>query len=250
MKETLDTLSLANLQLIQAKNGYRFSLDPVLLARFVRLKPGARVVDLGAGSAILSLLLARLTPAVRVTGVELQAEQAERGRRNIALNKLQERVEMITGDIRRPDSCLPVGGADLVVSNPPYRPSGCGRLAPGAERAGARHELAGGLDEFVAAADWAVKYGGSVAFIYLAERLPALIEGMRGQQIEPKRMRMVHSRPGQSARLVMLEGRKGGRPGLKIEAPLYIYCQDGQGRQYSDEVLRMYDLADEKRAGL
>lgn len=250
MKETLDTLSLGDLQLIQAENGYRYSLDPVLLARFVRVKPGSRVVDLGAGSAILSLLLARLTTAVRVTGVELQTEQAERGRRNIALNKLEERVEMVTDDIRRVDTLLPAGGADLVVANPPYRESGTGRLAQGEERAAARHELAGGVDAFVAAAAWAVKYGGDVAFIFLAERLPALIENLLGWQIEPKRMRMVHPRPGQSARLVMLEGRKGGRPGLKVEAPLYIYCQNGQDRQYSDEVLRMYDLGDEKRAGL
>lgn len=245
MKETLDTLSLGNLQLLQADKGYRYSLDPVLLARFVRVKPGARVVDLGAGSAILSLLLARLTTANRVTGVELQAELAERGRRNIALNQLEDRVAMVTEDVRRIDTFLPAGGTDLVVANPPYRQPGTGRLALGEERAAARHELAGGLAAFVGAAAWAVKYGGRVAFILLAERLPALIEDLLKRQIEPKRLRMVHPRPGQPARLVMLEGRKGGGPGLKIEPPLYLYRQEGQGRQYSEELLRMYDLDDD-----
>jgi tRNA1Val (adenine37-N6)-methyltransferase len=242
MKETLDTLSLGDLQLLQAKNGYRYSLDPVLLARFVRVKPGACVVDLGAGAAILSLLLARLTSAGRVTGVELQADLAERGRRNVTLNQLEERVAMITDDIRRISTFLPAGKADLVVANPPYHQTGSGRLAPGEERAAARHELAGGLEDFAAAAAWTVKYGGQVAFIFPAERLPALIDGLLKQQIEPKRLRMVHPRWGQSARLVMLEGRKGGRPGLKVEPPLCIYRQEGQGRQYSDELLRMYDL--------
>ena len=241
MKETLDSLSIGDLQLLQAEGGYRYSLDPILLARFVNVKKGTRVVDLGTGCGILPLLLARLSLAADLAGIELQSELADRAIRNVKLNSLQGRVRILREDIRNIRNVLPASCADLVVSNPPYRLSDSGRIAPNDERAAARHELAGGLADFVAAASWILINGGSFAVIYLAERLPELMVKMIAVGIEPKRLRMVHPRQGEVAKMVLLEGRKGGRPGLQVEKPLYVY-KNGEGeRDYTEEVLLMYE---------
>ncbi len=240
MKETLDTLSVGNLQFLQAENGYRYSLDPILLSRFVNIKKSVKVVDLGSGCGILPLLLARLSDVQELIGIELQSGLAERSRRNVKLNALQNRVQILQGDIRDIRNLLPASCADQVVSNPPYRQLDSGRIAPNDERAVARHELAGGLADFVAAAGWLLKNGGSFAVIYLAERLPELMAAMVAARIEPKRLRMVHPRQGAAAKMVLLEGLKGGRPGLQVERPLYIYKDNKAGRDYTEEVLQMY----------
>lgn len=238
--ETLDSLRVGNLQIVQAIDGYRFSLDPVLLGHFAAGCKLSTVVDLGTGSGVLPLLLAHLTQAETLIGVELQSAQVVRAQRSVVLNGLQRRVEIIQGDVRRIQRLLPVGQADLVVANPPYRQPGRGRIAPGDERAAARHELAGGLVDFVAAAVYLLNHSGRFAVIHLAERLPELLSLMIGQKVEPKRLRMVHPHPGKPARMVLVEGRKNGRPGMAVEAPLYIYKGAGGCREYTDEVLEMY----------
>ena len=244
MKETLDNLSVGNLQLLQSESGYRYSLDPILLARFGNAKRGNRVVDLGTGCGILPLLLARLSDAAECIGIELQPELADRAVRNVELNFLGDRVRILRGDIRNIRDILPAGCVDLVVSNPPYRQPDSGRIAPNDERAAARHELAGGLVDFIAAASWLLKNGGSFTVIYLAERLPELMAELIARGIEPKRLRMVYPRQGEAAKMVLLEGRKGGRPGLQVEKPLYVYKDSGAGgRDYTEEVLQMYGEA-------
>ena len=240
VKETLDSLSLGNLQLVQAEKGYRYSLDPVLLARFVAPKAGSQIVDLGTGCGIIPLVLARISAAEKLIGIECQPGLAGRAARNVELNALGDRVTILNADICRANEFLPASCADLVVSNPPYRKLDSGRLAPNDERAAARHELTGGLPEFVAAAKWLLKNGGTFSLIYLAERLPELMTVMIGAGIEPKRLRMIHPRREEAARLVLLEGRKGGRPGLTVEKPLAIYRSGRSERDYSDEVLQMY----------
>ena len=241
MKETLDTLTIGNIQLLQRENGYRYSLDPILLSRFVNIKKSGRVIDLGSGCGILPLLLARLSDVKELIGIEIQSGLAERSRRNVKLNALQGRVQILQGDICDIRNLLPVNCADLVVSNPPYRRRASGRIAPDDERAIARHELVGQLADFVAAGSWLLNNGGRFTVIYLAERLPELMAAMVAVRIEPKRLRMVHPRQGESAKMVLLEGRKGGHPGLQVEKPLYIYKNNGIGRDYTEEVLQMYE---------
>lgn len=242
MNETLDHLSIGDLQLFQAKEGYRFSLDPVLLARFIGHKAESRIFDLGTGNGILPLLLAKITDAQELVGIELQESLAERAQRNVEQNFLQDRVRIHVADIRALKHIYPAACADMVVTNPPYRSVASGRTAPNEERAVARHELFGGLREFVSAAGWLLKNGGTFALVHLAERLPALMASMAAVNIEPKRLRMVHSRQGAAARLILLEGRKGGRPGLDVEPPLMIYKNSGSKREYTDEVMKMYEL--------
>jgi len=236
--ETIDELSLGHLRLLQAEDGYRFSLDPVLLARFVAVGSKETVVDLGTGCGVIPLLLAKLSPAQKLVGVELQAQLAERAKRNVVLNDLRQRVQIIEGDVRNIRELLPHSSVDLVVANPPYRQAERGRIAPQDERAAARHELAGGLTDFLAATRWLLKNRGRLAIIYLAERLPELLSQMQKLSIEPKRLRLIHPRQGEAARMVMVEGRMAGRPGLQVDPPLYVY--QGAGRDYTDEILAFY----------
>lgn len=234
--ETLDDLRVGGLRIIQKKDGYRFSLDPVLLCAFARIEPGEPVCDLGTGSGIIPLLLARRTTAGPITGVEVQPELADRARRSVELNGLEERVTVLACDLRRIRESLSAESCRVVLANPPYRAAGSGRLSPRGERALARHEMHGDLNDFVRCAAWLLSTGGRFYLVYLAERLAEMLTAMRAAGLEPKRLRCVHSRQGEEARLVLVEGRKGGRPGLTVEAPLYVYANGS----YTTEVLDIY----------
>jgi len=243
LDETLDDLTIGGLKIIQAKNGYRFSLDPVLLNGFISGIGNCSVLDLGTGNGIIPLLLSARNEARSITGVELQQEMAQRAGRTIQLNGLQASVTIVQGDIRDlPCDGLKAAAFDVVTANPPYREAGTGRVAVDDERGMARHELAGGLDAFLRAANAMLKSGGNFYVVYLAERLAELLSGMVSFNLEPKRLRFVHPREGQAARLVLAQGRKNGRPGMKVEPPLVVY--QGEGRDYTDEVLIMYGLGE------
>lgn len=235
--ESLDELRPAGLHIIQAKRGYRFSLDPVLLSDFVQVADCDRLADLGTGAGVLPLLLAARTALKHIVGVEIQPELADRARRSVLLNGLQERIDILQGDLRGLHKRLPPQTFDVVVSNPPFRRPGTGRQAPDAERAAARHELAGGLSDFLRAAAYLLRDGGRFHVIYLAERLTELLTAMQNLRLEPKRLRCVHPRLSEAANLVLVEGRKGGRSGLLVEPPLCVY----DGNTYSAEILAIYD---------
>lgn len=234
--ETLDDLRLGGLKIIQRQDGYRFSLDPVLLCAFSRVAKNETVVDLGTGSGVIPLLLARRSEAVRIVGLERQPAMADRSRRSVKLNGLQERIEILEGDLRQVRQLLGAESAQVVVANPPFRRVASGRLSPRSERAQARHEIAGGLEDFIAAAAYLLGTGARCYLVHLAERLAELLDEMRRNGLEPKRLRCIHSRPGDPARLVLLESRRGGGVGLTVEPPLYVY----DGDEYSAEVLSIY----------
>lgn len=234
--ETLDELGSGDLKIIQQRDGYRFSLDPVLLCAFARIACGDTVVDLGSGSGIIPLLLARRSPASRIIGIERQPELAERSRRSVAWNDLAARIDIHRADLREIHRLLGAESAQVVVSNPPYRPMDSGRISPASERAQARHEVAGDLRDFIAAAAYLLGTGGRFYLVYLAERLAELLSCLRQARLEPKRLRCVHSRPEAEARLVLVESRRGGQCGMALDPPLYIR----QGGEYSAEVLGFY----------
>jgi tRNA1Val (adenine37-N6)-methyltransferase len=218
--EIIEELRPCGLRIIQPRRGHRHALDPLLLSDFVRVDEGAAVADLGTGGGVIPLLLAQRGVG-RVLGVEIQAELADRARRSALLNGLEGVVEIVQGDVRQ----LPVelaGLFDVVTANPPYRPLGQGRVAPDAQRAAARFELAGGIDDFTAAAGRLLCHGGSCYIVYLAERLPELLAALNSADLRPSRLRCVHHRAGEVARLVLVEGRKGGRGALVIEPPLWV----------------------------
>lgn len=232
--ESIDTLSGGKVRVIQPRRGYRFSVDPLLLCAFARIPASARVVDLGTGGGVIPLLLAGQGKGRQFVGIELQAAAAERAARSVALNGAQERIRIVRADVRELPAEFVAGSFDAVVTNPPYRQPVSGRVAPDAERSLARHELAGGLHDFLRAGAFLLNNGGRFCVIHLAERLAELLAGMCAVRLEPKRLRTVHARGGEGARLVLVEGRKGARPGLTVETPLILY-RDGEGRDYTDE---------------
>lgn len=214
-----------------------YSLDPFLLADFCALKPNESVADLGTGSGILPLLICHLHTPKTFHAIEVQPSLLAEAQLLICRHALQERVRLHEGDVRNIAMLLPPQSCQVVVSNPPYRTPGKGRVAPDPERAAARHELHGGLEDFLAAAAYLLGDGGRLYMVYLAERLTDLLAGMRAARLEPKRLRCVHGRAGEVAKMVLVEGRKGGRPGLKLEAPLIVY----DGEEYTPEVQGLYE---------
>jgi tRNA1Val (adenine37-N6)-methyltransferase len=235
-EETLDTLFDGRLKFLQRRTGYRVSLDALLLAHFVALKRNERVVDLGTGNGVIALVLANLHPHVAVTGIEFQPAMAERAERNVRLNQLAGRIVIRRGDVRAIAAVASSASFDVAVCNPPFRKPASGRISPDDEKRLARHELEGGLEDFLAAGMFLLRPKGRMALIYPAARLVDLICAMRRGGIEPKRLRTVHSFAGDEALLVLLEGVKGGRPGAAVDKPLTIY----RGvKQYTDEVSAM-----------
>ncbi|HEX9787956.1 MAG TPA: tRNA1(Val) (adenine(37)-N6)-methyltransferase [Candidatus Binatia bacterium] len=231
--ETLDALFDGRLSLYQSRSGYRFSIDALLLADFVSIKRGDRVVDLGAGNGILSLVLAQSHPSAALVGIEIQASMVERAERNVRLNRLQRRVQIVSGDVRLGQALAAPASFDVAVSNPPYRKPSSGRVGANHERQMARHEMTGDLGDFLRAGAFFLREKGQMALIYPAVRSADLIFALRQARIEPKRLRMVHSFQGGEASLLLVEGVKGGRAGLTVLPPLIIYRG---GKKYSDEV--------------
>lgn len=235
-EETLDAIFDGKLKLYQSRGGYRFSLDALLLGHFVTLKRHERIVDFGTGNGIIPLILATQHSSVTITGVEYQPSMAERAQRNVKLNGLEKRVVICQGDVRRIDAVLPPESFDVAVCNPPYRRPSSGRLSPDHERQIARHEIHGGLSDFLEAGELLLRGKGRIALIYLAGRAVDLLSSMRRSRLEPKRLRLVHSHAGAAASLVMVEGVKNGRSGLEILAPLIVYRRE---QEYGEEVAAM-----------
>jgi tRNA1Val (adenine37-N6)-methyltransferase len=225
--------------ILQACDGYRHSLDPLLLCAFALVPPQARVADLGTGSGVMPLLLAHQGQGREFVGIERQPALAARAAASVRLNGLEGRVRIVCADLRALSAEVAAGSFDVVLANPPYRRMTSGRVAPGAERAAARHELAGGLPEFLATAERLLKNRGRCSVVFLAERLAELLATLCRCNLEPKRLRLVHSRAGEPARLVLVEGRKNARPGLTVEAPLIVYGA-GEGRDYSAELQEIF----------
>jgi tRNA1Val (adenine37-N6)-methyltransferase len=226
MEVTLD--SIRDIRIYQSKTGYRFSVDALLLFDFVNLKSVCAIADLGSGSGIIGILIAKKYPEARVDLFELQEGLAGLSESNISLNSLDGRARVIRCDIRKfPSLHARPGAYDLVVSNPPFRKPKSGRINVEEERAIARHEITLGLPELAAAASGLLKLKGRFCVIYHPGRLAELIDVFKRCDLEPKRLRFVHSSGSSEAKMVLLEAVKGGRTGLKVEPPLFIYNDDG-----------------------
>ncbi len=233
---TLD--GIRDLKLYQNKNGYRFSVDPLLLYSFVNVKYARDIADLGAGSGIIGLLLAKAYPGSRVMLVELQESICRLAEKNIIVNGFEQTVKAVLADIKDIRKNLDPASCDLVVSNPPFRKPAAGRISVAEERAVARHEIKLRLSDLAEAASHLLKAKGRFFMIYHPERLLELVDTLRKNRLEPKRMRFVHNNADAESKIVLVEAAKDGRAGIKIEKPLLIYRRDGS---YSDEVRLMYD---------
>lgn len=232
----IDAFFKGRLQVKQAKDGYRFAIDSVILANHVPLKVNARILDLGTGCGIIALILARRFPDSTIWGLELQPSLAALAVENILLNRLEKQIGIIRGDLRHFVLAAKAPKMDWVVSNPPYRKKDAGRLNPELEKAIAMHELTADIKGVVAAAGRVLKPAGGLFMIYPAERITDLLTAMRNGEIEPKSLRMVHTRRQNEARRVLVKGVKHGRPGLKVAASLVVGHDDGT---YTAEMRRM-----------
>ncbi len=234
--ETLEHVNIGNLQVIQPKQGYRFSVDALLLADFLTVKPNERLIDLGTGTGIIPLLSSSLHPTCEIVGIEFQERLADMAARNVRLNSLEDRIRILNGDIRFLSEYVKAGTFDVVCSNPPYRKVGAGRRNPEHEQAVARHEIACTLDDLLAGCKYVLHPGGKVFFIYLPERLSELLVGMSKYRLEPKRLRFIHALKETPASLVLVDARRDAQIGLTILPPLYLYKEKNV---YSDEASRI-----------
>ena len=231
--ETRDTILGGRLALIQPKHGYRFSIEAILLGRFVRASTRERVLDLGAGCGVISIMVASIHRAREVVAIEIQPDLAELIARNAALNDLRS-VRAICADLRRKKiPGIEPASFDLVIANPPFRATSAGRENPNLGRRLARGESSATLADFVAAASRYARHGGRVAFVFTARRAAELISTMRAKKLEPKRIRFVHPRIAMPASVMIVEARVGGGIEASIEPPLILYDRPGI---YTNEV--------------
>jgi tRNA1Val (adenine37-N6)-methyltransferase len=238
---TLD--HIRDVKICQPKEGYRFSVDALLLYSFVHMPLAQKIADLGAGSGIIGLLLAKKYPSAGVSLFELQDRLATVAEKNVVLNGLGKRVKVIRGDIREISEVTTpgadAGSFDLVVSNPPFRKERSGFVNPGEERAIARHEIKMKLPELINAAHYLLKTKGRFFLIHHPGRLGELVSTLREKRMEVKRLRFVHSSASSEAKMVLVEALHGGRVGLKVERPLVIYDERGE---YTEEMLILYGV--------
>lgn len=210
-----------------ASRHFPLSTDSILLADFARVHRGERGIDLGCGAGILTLLLLHRQEGLTMTGLELLPEAAALCGQNLVANGLADRGEALIGDICRVREHFRPGSFDFAVSNPPYYPSRSGTLSPDGARAAARSESACTLDELCQAARYLCRSGGRLFVVHRAERLSELFCAMSANAIEPKRARLVSHHSGTAPSLVLVEGRRDGRPSLTIEPELVLWDTDG-----------------------
>jgi tRNA1Val (adenine37-N6)-methyltransferase len=228
--------------LYQPENGFRFSVDSLLLSCFVPVKEDYTLLDLGTGCAVISLALFLQNPEKQfeVTGVDVSKELLEAAAKNARMLDLEENLELLQLDLRnfKASRLIEPESFDVVLSNPPYRDLERGRCSAEENKTRARFEKAASLQDFIQTGVYALKNKGSFCFVYLADRLPYLLNLLQKYRLEPKRLCFVHGFGNKEARLVLLQARKNGKPGLTVEAPLILYAQSKRGSFVTDQALR------------
>ena len=220
---TIDDLKSFDLQMFQPRHGYRYSLDPLMLTHFCQtLKPGCSIIDLGAGCGIISLLLARINTEASVVAIENNREMSALVEQNIRHNDLVGRVVAHAEDIINLKNSYPVSTFDLVVSNPPFRAAGTGKISPKSGRDSARHETTARLADFLAAAKYLVKPSGKICFIQHPSRLQEFIALAAQMKLSLLRLRMIHYNALSPATMFMAELAKGRKDATDVEAPLFV----------------------------
>lgn len=232
--ERLDYLLAEDLRIIQSPSVFAFSLDAVLLARFVYVPiQKGNLVDLCSGNGVIPLFLSVRTKGT-ITGVEIQERLYDMAIRSIEYNGLQDRLKMIHGDIKNMPKLLGYGNFDVVTCNPPYfvTPS-TGEINLNEHLAIARHEIYCTLEDAISVSSQLVRQGGKVAFVHRPGRLLDIISLMRKYRLEPKRIQFVYPKIGKEANTLLVEAIKDGSPDLKILPPIIVYNEDNE---YTPEI--------------
>jgi tRNA1(Val) A37 N6-methylase TrmN6 len=238
---TRDSISLrgaGTVTIVQRKKGHRFTLDSILLADFCRIKPRDRILEPGAGTGIISLLLAKKYPHVRITAVEMQTALAGLCRRNIIDNGLDDHIVLFEQDIRILKGKLKTSTFDVIVANAPYTKNGTGRQSPCPERMLSRHDRGANIVTWLDLQMF-LKNKGRYFLVFPADRLSELITSLRMNRLEPKRIRLVYPYASKPASLVLIEAVKSAGIGLEVLPPLVVHDADSG---YTEEMRHIYDL--------
>ena len=237
--ERIDDLELKNLKIIQNKNGFCFGMDSVLLSDFAKeIKKGSKIADLGTGTGILPILLCAKTQNTKVVGIEIQKEMAEMANKSVLLNDLQARIEIICEDIKNLKEKYEKGSFDAIVTNPPYKKQGTGKINENDNKLISRHEITANLEDFILATSYLLKDQGSFYMVHRPERLADILVTLRNYKLEPKILRMVYPNQEKEPNLVLIKAVKNAKPFLKVEKPLFVYKKDGE---YTEEILKIYN---------
>lgn len=238
--ERLDDLQRNGLHIIQDPADFCFGMDAVLLCGFVSEHQNVRngkLLDLCTGNGIIPLLLSAKTDADSIVGIELRHKAADMATRSVKLNKLEDRIKIVEGDIKQAADLITAASFDIVTVNPPYFKSGHGIVNPDDSKTIARHEVACSLEDVLREAKKALKENGLFYMVHKPQRLVDIFSLMREEGIEPKTLKVVYPDRTSPPNMVLIEGRKGSGAELKIEEPLFIYKED---RTYSLEINTIY----------
>ena len=228
------------LKLIEKTDGLTFGTDAYLLSAYVRKQSRAVCADLGSGTGIIPLLMLARGKVKAAAAVELQADFAELIGRNAELNGLADRLRAVNSDVRELNADTLGGTVDIAVSNPPYmKPAG--KPNESERKNIARHEIAGGIGDFCAAAYRILKHGGLFYTVWRPDRLSELVCALTAARLEPKRMTFVHARAELPPCLVLCEAKKGASAGMYVTPPLIMYSS---GSSYTEELTKIYETGD------
>lgn len=235
--ERIDDLQRNGYRIIQDPERFCFGMDAVLLSGFAVVKDGARVLDLGTGTGIIPILLEAKTGAAHLTGLEIQADSADMAKRSVALNGLEEKIDIVRGDIKEAGRIFDAASFDVITCNPPYMIGRHGLKNPEDAKAIARHEILCTLEDVAEQSAKLLKPGGKFFLVHRPFRLAEIIVTLTKYKLEPKRMQMVHPFVDKEPNMVLLEAARGGKPRMTVEKPLIVYREPGI---YMKEIYEIY----------
>lgn len=235
--ERIDELHRNNYKIIQNPKKFCFGIDAVLLSDFTEVIKGDKVLDLGTGTGIIPILLEAKTVGSEFIGLEIQEESVEMANRSIKLNKLENKVKIIKGDIKEADKLFPLSSFNVITSNPPYMNTGKGLTNHHSSKAIARHEILCNLEDVIRTASKLLKVGGSFNMVHRPIRLPEIITILKQYKLEPKILRLVHPYINKEPNMILIKAVRHGKPLLKIAPPLIVYEDKGK---YTKEIYDIY----------
>lgn len=238
-EERLDDLQVKGYHIIQNPSKFCFGMDAVLLSNFARVKKGEKVLDIGTGTGIIPILLEAKTEGEHFTGLEIQEESADMARRSVAYNHLEDKIDIVTGDVKEAVNLFGSVFFDVVTTNPPYMIGAHGLQNKDSAKAIARHEVLCDLDDILRESAKVLRPGGRFYMVHRPFRLAEILSKMCAYKIEPKRMRLVHSYIDKEPNMVLIEGSRGGNSRMTVEPPLIVYREKNV---YSEELLGEYGL--------
>lgn len=235
--ERIDDLFRNNYKIIQNTKNFCFGMDAVLLSSFAKVKEGENVLDLGTGTGIIPILLEAKTKGKHFFGLEIVEESACMAKRSVELNQLQNKIEIVVGDIKEASNIFGAASFDVVTTNPPYMTDSHGLLNPNMEKAIARHELLCTLEDVIRESSKLLKTNGRFYMVHRPFRLAEIIVVMKKYKLEVKHMRFVHAFIDKEPNMVLIEAMKGGKPRVTVDSPLIVYKEPGV---YNEEIYEIY----------